>query len=81
MSTPHDKALKPKSKAALKREAKEAWKNRHNDPTYKALTHYKTDTSGVAPKKKALDWAGDIGRKHMRNQKAETDKGYREDYR
>jgi len=85
MSTPQENALngaKKKSQKQIKLEQKEAWKNRHNDPTYKALTNYKTVLpSEHEVKKKVSDWAGDIGRKHIRNQKAETDKGYREGYR
>lgn len=47
---------------------------------------YKTDTSHITPHKKALDWAGDVGRAHQRNQKGpggqgKAEKGYREDYR
>ena len=49
------------------------------------LMNYKTDTGGAAPQKKALDWAGDVGRAHQRNQKHSskhyTEKGYKEDYR
>ncbi len=75
---------KKKSKAPLKREQKEAWKNRHNDPTYKAIgSGYMAASTAKteAIKKKTPDWAGDVGRAHRRNQKHESEKGYREDYR
>ena len=76
-----NKAL-AKTKKQAKLDTKEAWKNRHSDPNYKGVRagYLGKDFKGIE-KKKVPDWAGDIGRKHMRNQKAETDKGYREDYR
>lgn len=87
METSHEKALKPKSKAALKRESKEAWKNRHNDPNYKGVgpgylsTEIKKAAESTPKKKDRYGWAGRVGNAHMRNQKAETEKGYREGYR
>ena len=52
---------------------------RKNSP--KALTRYpQTKTSTVTVKPKTPDWAGDVGRAHMRNQKHKDEKGYREDY-
>lgn len=78
---------KPKTEGKTKKQAKtealEAFKNRHNDPTYKGLSagSYKTDTNHAIPKKDRFGWAGKVGEAHMRNQKAEHEKGYQEDYR
>ena len=52
----------------------------------KSVSNYpKTNTTNVTTKPKTQDWAGDVGRAHMRNQKATskhyTEKGYREDYK
>jgi len=97
MSTSQEHALKfyadgkpripGKTKAQAKKEAREAWKNRHNDPTYKGLSNYHIDTSNAPPNKEKWNathmygWAGRVGEAHRRNQKAEHEKGYREDYR
>lgn len=75
--------VKGKTKAQAKADAKEAFKNRHNDPSYKGLSpgYHVGSNAHTTPIKKALDWAGDVGRAHQRNQKHPNEKGYREDYR
>lgn len=46
------------------------------------LRDYKTDTSHAPPPKKdRWGWAGRVGQAYLRNQKAEHEKGYREDYK
>ena len=71
-----------KTKKQAKSEALEKFKNRHTDPMYKGLSAgYMTEKSSASPKKDRFGWAGKVGEAHMRNQKAEHEKGYREDYR
>ena len=85
--TPQEKALKGKSKKQMKLDAKEAWRNRHSDPTYKGMgpgyvtPEFKAAAIEMQKKKDRYGWAGKVGEAHMRNQKAEHEKGYREDYR
>lgn len=59
----------------------------HARPVEQKITTYHTDTS-KAPKNKEkwnvsklFGWAGKVGAAHQRNQKAEHEKNYREDYR
>ncbi len=71
-----------KTQKQAKTEALEKFKNRHNDPNYKHLgPGYTVEKSSAPPKKDKYGWAGKVGEAHMRNQKAEHEKGYREDYK
>ena len=86
--TPQEKALTGyKTKKQIKLEKKEAWRNRHSDPNYKGLgpgylsSQVKAKAAEMPKKKDLFGWAGRVGQAHMRNQKAEHEKGYREDYR
>ena len=71
-----------KTQKQVKEENSAESARRRADPNDILNFKYTTDTSHAPPPKKdRWGWAGRVGQAHLRNQKAEHEKGYREDYR